>query len=444
MDKPMTQDEKIKQAAEDSWRYFKYMTEFVGFTQEHVEAIRQSGLIIEKHLPAIVADFYAHLLSYPPTRKFFLKKDGSIDQDYTQLRMHHLTNFWRRTAGGKYDEDYARYVDYVGRAHTSHGADPRIYIAERYVIGQVGFVQHAITNILTKELHEYDEDLEIRAIKAWSLLLMVILEMLSRAYGREREAETYDELLPVDQASVHQLAVDTYEIGLGLVRPKPQKEVLAGRIEEIPEGERKIIQVDDLSIGVFHHKGQWYALQNYCLHRGGPVATGCLEEDTLTCPWHGFQYNLTTGQLLVDPNVKLKMFSTSIRDSEIYVQVPEAEAREAAPVVEKASEAVLDKPALRENEFYPNQLAPGQARLVYVNGESVAVYNVEGEFYATQDACTHAGGHLSDGDLEGKSIICPLHRSCFDVTNGEVLRGPARQALKTFVVKVDGEIARVE
>jgi len=54
--------------------------------------------------------------------------------------MRHQTNFWLRTSEGVFDDEYAQYVDYVGRAHTAHGADPNIYIAERYVIGMVGFV----------------------------------------------------------------------------------------------------------------------------------------------------------------------------------------------------------------------------------------------------------------------------------------------------------------
>jgi len=86
-------------------------------------------------------------------------------------------------------------VDYVGRAHTSHGADPSIYIPERYVIGQVGFVQHAINKALVEELHPVDEGLGHAAEDAWSKLMMVLLEMLARAYGNEREAETFDPLL---------------------------------------------------------------------------------------------------------------------------------------------------------------------------------------------------------------------------------------------------------
>jgi hypothetical protein len=53
-------------------------------------------LIIEKHLPDIIAGFYVQLLQYPPTRKFFLRKDGTIDEEYLRLRMFHQSHFWRR------------------------------------------------------------------------------------------------------------------------------------------------------------------------------------------------------------------------------------------------------------------------------------------------------------------------------------------------------------
>ena len=180
----------VKQGAEDAGKYFRYMSEFVGFTAEDADTIRQTKPIIEKHLPDIVSKFYTHLLRYPPTRQWFLKSDGTLDQEYVELRMRHLTNFWMRTSSGVFDDEYARYVDYVGRAHTSHGADPHIYIAERYVIGQVGFVQHAISDAIIKELHPTDPELAFRAEEAWDNLMMVLLEMLSRAYYTERTAET--------------------------------------------------------------------------------------------------------------------------------------------------------------------------------------------------------------------------------------------------------------
>lgn len=306
----------------DAGQYFRSMAQFVGFSEEDRKAIKDSQFIIEKHIPIIVGKFYDHLLRYPPTRKFFLDKEGVVDEEHLQLRMHHLTNFWRRTAAAEYDDDYASYVDYVGKAHTSRGADPKIYIAERYVIGQVGFMQHAISEALQEELRDVDPDLENRSVRAWNLLLMVILEVLSSAYDDERDATPEELDLSHDETYVHQLAVETYERNVGLYRSIEHRDVFVDRAEKIPEGERKIIEVDDLSIGIFHHKGEWYAVRNYCLHRGGPIATGPLSDDTLTCPWHGYQFNLCNGELLMDPSAALETYAVEVRDGEVYVRVP--------------------------------------------------------------------------------------------------------------------------
>lgn len=156
------------------------------------------------------------------------------------------------------------------------------------------FVQQRAAEALAAELREVDPELERRAAKAWNALLMVILELLSRSYGMERETETFEARQEIDDEAVLRLATETYERGLGMARSIEVKGVFVARADEIPEGERKIIQVDDLSIGVFHHKGGWYALHNSCLHRGGPICAGKLEEDTLTCPWHGYQYDVTS------------------------------------------------------------------------------------------------------------------------------------------------------
>ena len=437
-----------KTGAQDAGRYFRYMSEFVGFTPEDAETIRQTKPLIEKHLPEIVSQFYTHLLRYPPTRKVFLRRDGSVDQEYVQLRMRHLTNFWLRTATGVFDDSYAGYVDYVGRAHTSHGADPHIYIAERYVIGQVGFVQHAISEVITRELRDADPVFEFRAGEAWDKLMMVLLEMLSRAYGNEREAETFDSLVDVDQTAVSHLAAQAFELESQPAAPAPTRKVIVAPAQSIPDGERKIVQVDGVSIGVFHHKGAWHALRNHCLHRGGPVATGPLEGDVLTCPWHGFKYDITNGMLLVDPSAALQIYPVMIEDGNVVLLMPAAAehalAGPASTVQQPPTQRVLGLQPLKVNAFRIADLGPGKAKLVQVNGESVAVYNVGGAFYATQEACTHYQGPLSEGILTGCEIECPLHGSRFDVTNGKVVRGPATQPLKTYRVRVEGDIARVE
>jgi nitrite reductase/ring-hydroxylating ferredoxin subunit len=319
---PQNQASKAKRGAPDSGRYFRYMAEFVGFTADDERAIVRSRPIIEKHLPQIVGDFYDHLLRYPPTRKFFLKKDSSIDQDYLELRMRHNANFWLRTTEGNFDDTYAAYVDYVGRAHTTHGADPSIYIPERYVIGQVGFVQHAISQALHAELHDKDETLEHSTVEAWDKLMMVVLELLSRAYYSEREQETFDPLVPVDSQAIASLAAHAVEHEMPQGVQTELKRIPVARADEIPEGERKIVQVDGISIGIFHHNGGWYALHNSCLHRGGPVCTGPLNGEVLECPWHGFQYNVTTGQLLADPRSKLDTFPVVVENGEVQLEIP--------------------------------------------------------------------------------------------------------------------------
>lgn len=444
-----SQEQPARMGSSDAGQYFHNMAEFVGFGAEEAEAIKETRLIIEKYIPDIVGKFYSQLLSYPPTRKIFLQKDGSLDQDYLQLRMHHLTNFWRRTAAGIYDEDYARFVDYVGRAHTSHGADPKIFIPERYVIGQIGLVQHVISEALHHELSQVDPELEGRASRAWNLLMMVILEMLARAYSDERPVEGEDKRTPLDPETVHQLAVHIYERNLGMYRSIEYKEVKAGHVDDIPNGERKIIETEGVSIGVFHHNGNWYALRNSCLHRGGPVCAGVLKGDVITCPWHGYQYNLTNGVLLLDPSAGLEMYPVEVRDGELYLRISLVEMDTQAVELELGGEppvenVVAERPFLKSNEFFVNDLKPGQIGLMKVDGEEVAVYNIGGEFYATQNSCTHADGPLDEGDIEDYGVVCPWHDSCFDVRDGKVLRGPATVPLKTYQVIVDGDIVRLE
>jgi len=441
MDSSSAPETKVETSAQEAGRYFRHMAQFVGFTKEDAAAIKQSQLVIEKFIPEIVGKFYDHLLHYPPTRRYFLKTDGSLDHEYLQFRMVHLTNFWRRTASGEYDDEYASFLDKVGLAHTSRGADPKVYIPERYVIGQLGFVQHAIGESIRKELHEIDPELEARASKAWNLLLMVILEMLSRAYSEEHEVEGGEPFVSVDTAQVRQLAVDTYERGLGLFRTIEYEDTVVADAADIPDGERLIVQVGDRSIGVFHHGGKWYALLNYCLHRGGPVATGSLEGDTLTCPWHGYQYDVTTGKFLLDPGVGLDRFSVEVTDGKVHLRIPTVTM--GAEGLEKPAEDARSA-ALAPNQFRLAGLRPGHAIRLEVSGQRVAVYNVGGTFYATQHDCTHEGGPLSDGDLQGTVITCPWHGSRFDVTTGRLVRGPAQRPLQTFRVSVEGELARVD
>ena len=85
-----------------------------------------------------------------------------------------------------------------------------------------------------------------------------------------------------------------------------------------------------------------------------------------------------------------------------------------------------------------NDIQPLQMKIFQFNGEEVCVVNVHGRYYAINNICTHEGGPLADGKLEGYEVECPWHGSKFDVRTGEVTNPPASEPEPTYEVKVDG------
>ncbi|MHB8732607.1 MAG: Rieske (2Fe-2S) protein [bacterium] len=85
------------------------------------------------------------------------------------------------------------------------------------------------------------------------------------------------------------------------------------------------------------------------------------------------------------------------------------------------------------------RVAPGTGTVVDVQGTAIAIFNVAGTFYAIANACTHTGGPLGQGRLDGSTVTCPWHGSQFDVTTGQVRKGPARTPAATYPVRVRGD-----
>lgn len=87
------------------------------------------------------------------------------------------------------------------------------------------------------------------------------------------------------------------------------------------------------------------------------------------------------------------------------------------------------------------ELAPGTFRVVDVDGVSIAVFNLGGEYYAIEDVCTHDGGQLTGGIVDGDQIECPRHGARFSIRTGEALCAPAYEPIARFPVRVaNGEI----
>jgi 3-phenylpropionate/trans-cinnamate dioxygenase ferredoxin subunit len=87
------------------------------------------------------------------------------------------------------------------------------------------------------------------------------------------------------------------------------------------------------------------------------------------------------------------------------------------------------------------EIAPGGFRTVDVDGASVAVFNVGGEFFAIEDVCTHDGGQLTGGTVEGDQVECPRHGARFCIRTGAALTAPAYEPTAKFPVRIEnGEV----
>ncbi len=86
-----------------------------------------------------------------------------------------------------------------------------------------------------------------------------------------------------------------------------------------------------------------------------------------------------------------------------------------------------------------SDIPPGRVGVVSVDDRRIALCNVDGSFYAIDDVCTHDGGALDQGELEGVEIECPRHGARFDVRTGRVTKLPAFQPVESYPTRVEGD-----
>jgi len=90
-----------------------------------------------------------------------------------------------------------------------------------------------------------------------------------------------------------------------------------------------------------------------------------------------------------------------------------------------------------------DELKPGARQLVDVDGSQIVVFNLDGKYYAIEDVCTHDGGQLTGGEVEGDQIICPRHGARFCIRTGAALTAPAYEATATFPVRIENGVIQV-
>ncbi len=116
-------------------------------------------------------------------------------------------------------------------------------------------------------------------------------------------------------------------------------EHVVAAVQDIPEGSKRIVNVGGLEIGVFNVKGSFYALPNHCFHQGGPLCEGNVggtvqarveqgwkpewvqEGEIVVCPWHGLEFDVTTGQCLARRRGRLRQFVVRVEDGQIKLLV---------------------------------------------------------------------------------------------------------------------------
>lgn len=91
-----------------------------------------------------------------------------------------------------------------------------------------------------------------------------------------------------------------------------------------------------------------------------------------------------------------------------------------------------------------SELQPGTALKVETEGLSVAVYNVDGEYFVSDDACTHGPGSLSEGDIEGDKIICDFHGGSFNIRTGEPMDAPCIVPIKVYKTRLEAGMVTIE
>jgi nitrite reductase/ring-hydroxylating ferredoxin subunit len=96
------------------------------------------------------------------------------------------------------------------------------------------------------------------------------------------------------------------------------------RAEDVPRGTGRVVNADGRLIALFNCDGTYYAIDNQCPHRGGPLGKGALDGATVVCPWHGWSFDVTTGVNVDTGRIRVSCFPVSVVDCRIYVRVSSA------------------------------------------------------------------------------------------------------------------------
>ncbi len=97
--------------------------------------------------------------------------------------------------------------------------------------------------------------------------------------------------------------------------------VKIGTTRDVPDGKGKELIVEGHKMALFKVDGAYHAIANLCLHRGGPLADGELNGHIVTCPWHGWKYDIRTGAFEIIPTLKVKSYKVELKGEDLYLEM---------------------------------------------------------------------------------------------------------------------------
>jgi nitrite reductase (NADH) small subunit len=103
-----------------------------------------------------------------------------------------------------------------------------------------------------------------------------------------------------------------------------QSRIRVASVADVPAGEGRVVQAGSLMLALFNIEGRFYAIDNTCRHRGGPLGEGDLDGRVVSCPWHAWRWDVTTGLNVNNPGSAQLCFPVSVTNGEVFVELPAA------------------------------------------------------------------------------------------------------------------------
>ncbi len=94
------------------------------------------------------------------------------------------------------------------------------------------------------------------------------------------------------------------------------------KLEELPNGSVKSIEIEEKVVGVYHHEGKLFAIDDFCPHMGASLCGGMVENETVTCPWHAWRFRLNDGAWADNPRIKIASYNVKVVVDEVFVETP--------------------------------------------------------------------------------------------------------------------------